>query len=239
MAIMAAGCLATAARWAQAAVPWVVAIDAGHTLLAPGARAAGDGRSELSFNQDLAGLIALELSAMGARVRLANEPPRAREDFARRAGAGVGASLFLSVHHDSAKESQLDPVDGPEGRRWEDRRERFKGFSLFVDPSDAHGVVCARMVGRRLRLSGERPSLYHASADLGESRLLLDAENGVHAFPGLALSRLRKAPMVLLEAGVIVGASESARLRDPAIVGILAHAVAQGALDCSRSKGAG
>jgi N-acetylmuramoyl-L-alanine amidase len=210
----------------------LVAVDAGHTLQAQGALSAIDGRSELLFNLDLSRGIADKLAQRGIKTRMANDAPRQRENFPQRASAGLGADLFLSVHHDSARPELLSRIGAGAQARYEDASGRFKGFSLFVDPADAKAVACARFVGQRLLEAGEQPSLYHATAEFGESRLFLDAQRGVHAFPKLALARLRKAPMVLLEAGVIINPAESARLREPLIRERLATAVASGVADC-------
>jgi N-acetylmuramoyl-L-alanine amidase len=225
---IAAAALAMASWGAMAQAPWTVAVDAGHTARAQGARAAGDGRWELAFNQDLAADIAAELARGGDRPRMANSPPMAKESFKKRVSAGKGADFFLSVHHDSAAESQLAKVEG----RWEDHRDRFKGFSLFVDPADARGVACASSIGRALIKAGERPSLYHADPAVGTERPFVDKAAGVHACPGLAVARMRAAPMALLEAGVIVNPSESRRLRRPEVRAAIAKAVAQGLRGC-------
>ena len=214
-----------------AAAP-LIEIDAGHTLAARGARAAVDGRNELEFNVDLSRKIAQRLAAQGDRLRMANDPVRAKENFAQRTSAGKGADFFLSVHHDSASEKYLQQITDANGKRWEDRDGRFQGFSLFVDPADAKGVACARAIGARLIESGERPSRYHADPRFGESRAFVDEKLGVHAFAGLAVARLRQAPMALLEAGVIVNPAESIRLRRPEVQDAIASAVALGLKDC-------
>ena len=215
------------AGWACAQSP-LVALDAGHTLKAQGSMAAGDGRFELEFNQDLAREAAREMQAAGLRVKMANTPARKAENFKERAGAGAGADFFLSIHHDSARERWLERVDG----RWEDRADRFKGFALFVDPSDAKGVECARRIGQALVAEGEKPSLYHGDPVYGEGRDILDAQFGVQAYPGLALARMRQAPMALLEAGVIVNPGESQRLRSMAFRQKAARAIARGLSAC-------
>ena len=211
----------------------VVAIDAGHTRTAQGALSAVDGRAELFFNMDMAKRVGDSLAKIGIAARQGNLPPREKENFPQRASAGAGADFFLSIHHDSAQSKWLAETREP-GRpiRFEDRDGRFKGFALFVDPGDAKGLACARLIGAALVAAGEAPSLYHSDPTYGESRPLLDSKHGVHAFPGLALARLRKAPMALLEVGVIVNPAESLRLRDKLVQRRIADAAAQGLSNC-------
>jgi N-acetylmuramoyl-L-alanine amidase len=219
------GSLWVAPAWGGS--PWV-ALDAGHTLKAQGSRAAGDGRSELAFNQDFALETQKALLASGMRVKMANTPARKVENFKERVAAGAGADFFLSIHHDSAREQWLERVSG----RWEDTADRFKGFALLVDPADAKGVECARRIGQALIQEGEKPSLYHADPVFGEGRTLVDALFGVHAYPSLAVARLRHAPMTLLEVGVIVNPGESKRLRTAEFRQRAARAVARGLSAC-------
>lgn len=210
----------------------VIAIDAGHVKAAQGARAAVDGRSELFFNVDMAREIAKQSERLGSVTRLGGGVVMEREDFRQRAQLGQGADFFLSVHHDSAKPALLSSVRDEKGERWEDRAGRFKGFALFVDPKDAKGLACARWIGKALVEAGEKPSRYHASPELGESREFLDEAHGVHAFAGLAVARLRKAPMALLEVGVIVNPEESLSLRIKERRERMAQAVAKGMDQC-------
>lgn len=210
----------------------LVAIDAGHTLSARGAKAAGDGRDELLFNVELARDVAAKLAERRIGARMANDPPRSKESFKDRVSAGNGADFFLSIHHDSAAAKDLTQVSDANGRRWEDKAGKFKGFSIFVDPSDSLGVSCARAIGAAMIRIGESPSRYHADPSFGEARPFVDEATGVHAFPGLAVARLRKTSMALLEAGVIVNPEESARLRTPATRAAIAGAVASGLASC-------
>jgi N-acetylmuramoyl-L-alanine amidase len=240
--------LASIFAWALGLDGWaaapLVAIDAGHTVEAPGASAAGDGRKELLFNIDMALAIESALTKKGIASKQGNVPPRERESFAERASEGSGADFFLSVHHDSAPARFLAEVPDavspaePGGLvRYEDRLGRFKGFSLFVDPLDRKGIACAKSVGASLIAAGESPSRYHAERAFGGTKVAIDAGKGVFAFPNLAVARLRKAPMALLEVGVIVNPAESARLRDPAVRRRVADAVASGLGSCLSAAG--
>lgn len=221
----------------SSARPKLIAIDAGHTLEAPGARAAGDGAPESGFNQKMAGYLSEELIARGARTRLANFPERAKENFVERAGASIGADFFVSVHHDSAEAVWLTklPTDPGAPSRYEDRKNLFSGFSIFLSrkaPNIDLSRRCASAAGAALMAAGERPSLYHGDPTFGKARPFFDKARGTHYFDGLAVLRNSNAPGFLWEVGVIVNPGESARLRQDAVARKMAAAMAQALVDC-------
>jgi N-acetylmuramoyl-L-alanine amidase len=198
---------------AQPVAP-LVALDVGHYLAAPGATSAR-GVPEFEFNQALVQAVDARLRESGLRTEtigidgmakdLAARPRRARE---------AGALLFLSFHHDSARERYLRDweVDG-QPRRYLD--DRFQGYSLFVsrqNPQWRQALDCASAIGTQLRAAGFKPSRYHADPVLGEAREFADEVNGVHFFDNLAVLRNATVPGVLFEAGVIVNRDEEARL---------------------------
>jgi N-acetylmuramoyl-L-alanine amidase len=210
--------LATIAAQAQ-----LVAVDVGHYLAEPGVISAS-GRPEFEFNLELALEVRAALERAGLGARLIGE----RGDYAalhQRTRDAAGAALFLSIHHDSVKESLL-PQAG-----------RFSGFSLFVsraNPRLPQSLACASAVGERMRAAGFTPSRYHADPVLGENRPFADETNGVHYFDNLAVGRTAAMASVLFEAGVIVNRAEEARMRDPEIRARIAAAVAAGVRDCLR-----
>lgn len=217
------------------AKPITVAIDAGHTLKAPGALAAGDGLAELYFNQHMAQLLAIALEQKGVRVVFANQPIRITENFKDRANTSKQADFFISIHHDSANEKWLNKLKTSSGFRYEDHQNQFKGFSLFLShqapdlPTSQH---CALKMGDALMAIGEKPSLYHADPVKGESRPFFDAARGIHYFDGLAVLRNASTPALLWEVGVIVNLEESRRLRQEAVTKAMAHSVANALYDC-------
>ena len=223
--------LALAAAAAAAREPPLVAIDVGHFAAEPGAISAR-GRPELEFNRDLALEVRTALEARGARVLLIG----AAGDMgvlSRRTDAARGASLLVSVHHDSAQPHYLEAWthDG-ETRRFTDR---FAGFSLFVsrrNPAVAASLACASAIGAALRAAGFAPSLYHAEPIPGESKPFADRVNGVHYFDNLVVLHTAAQPAVLLEAGVILNRAEELAMRDPATQRRIAEAVAAGANAC-------
>ncbi|HLB15179.1 MAG TPA: N-acetylmuramoyl-L-alanine amidase [Burkholderiales bacterium] len=216
---------------AAAHEPALVAVDVGHFLAEPGALSAR-GRPELGFNRALALDLRDALEVQGDRVRLIG----AAGDMAvlsSRTAAARGASLLLSVHHDSVQPHYLEEWrhEG-ETRRFSDR---FSGFALFVsrrNPDPAASLACASAIGARLRAAGFAPSLYHAEPIPGESKPFADRLNGVHYFDNLVVLHTATQPAVLLEAGVIVNRAEELVLRDPATQRRIAQAVAAGVAEC-------
>jgi len=198
-----------------------VALDVGHNAAEPGAISAG-GVPEFDYNLALALRVRMALESAGLRVRMIGERGDYADLYARTRDAR-GASLFVSIHHDSVKE-RLRPEAG-----------RFSGFSLFVshlNPHAAQSLACASAIGARLRAAGLAPSRYHADPEAGEGRAFADETNGVHWFDELAVARGAAMPAVLIEAGVIANRDEERRMADEGIRDSIARAVAQGVEQC-------
>ena len=199
----------------------MVAVDVGHYAGEPGVISAS-GRPEFEYNLELARRVKADLEALGLTTRLIGE----RGDYAvlhYRTRDAAGASLFLSIHHDSVKERLLP------------RAAEFSGFSLFVSRGNGaldKSLACASAIGARLRAAGFSPSRYHADAVLGEDRPFADEANGVHYYDNLAVGKTARMPSVLVEAGVIVNPAEDARMRDPKVQARIARAVAEGTRQC-------
>jgi N-acetylmuramoyl-L-alanine amidase len=198
-----------------------VAVDVGHYAAEPGVISAS-GVPEFEYNLALAGNVKAELEKLQLKVRLIGE----RGDYAvlhHRTRDAKGADLFVSIHHDSVKESLLP------------RAGEFSGFSLFVsrlNPKPEASLACASAIGARLRAAGFTPSRYHADPATGTPRPFADEANGVHYYDNLAVARTAAMPSVLVEAGVIVNREEERRMRDPQVRGRIAAAVADGAKEC-------
>lgn len=203
------------------AVAKEVAVDVGHYAAEPGVISAS-GRPEFEFNLDLALDAKAELEKLQIRTRLIGD----KGDYAvlhHRTRDAAGADLFVSIHHDSVKESLLP------------RAAEFAGFSLFISRMNAkstQSLACASAIGAKMRAAGFRPSRYHADAELGESRPFADEANGVHYYDNLAVGRSAAMASVLVEAGVIVNGDEERRMRDPQVRRRIAAAIAGGAQDC-------
>jgi len=204
-----------------------VALDVGHTLSQPGATSAR-GRTEFEFNQRLARGVQATLAARGIAAVLIGEAGGPMPLMQRtRLAQAAGASLFLSVHHDSVQPQYLSTwvVDG-QVRSYSDV---FRGYSVFVSqgggrPRDS--LRFAMLLGGGLRAAGFTPSLHHAEPIPGEGRPVVDAGLGILRFDGLAVLRTAAMPAVLLEAGIIVNRGEEEALRTPGVVERLAVAAA-------------
>jgi N-acetylmuramoyl-L-alanine amidase len=221
---------------AAAREPALVAVDVGHFLAEPGALSAR-GRPEFEFNRALASDIRTALEARGYRVRLIGAAGDA-DVLSRRTAAARGASLFLSVHHDSVQPHYFEAWDYG-GETW-GFSDRFAGFALFVsrrNPDPAASLACASAVGARLRAAGFAPSLYHAEPIPGESKPFADRRNGVHYYDNLVVLHTATQPAVLFEAGVIVNRAEELRVNEPGTRRRIAEAVAAGVRDCLRGRG--
>ncbi|MGQ0510023.1 MAG: N-acetylmuramoyl-L-alanine amidase [Betaproteobacteria bacterium] len=199
-------------------------MDVGHFAAEPGVISAS-GRAEFEYNRDLAGEVKAALERRGLAARLIGE----RGDYAvlhHRTRDASGAALFLSIHHDSVKESLLREAN------------RFAGFSLFVsraNPRPEESLACASSIGAALRAAGFVPSRYHADPATGAPRPFADEANGVHYYDNLAVARTATMPSVLIEAGVIVNREEERRMRDPVVRARIGTAVAAGAEACLKA----
>jgi N-acetylmuramoyl-L-alanine amidase len=209
----------------------LIALDIGHTLTQPGAVSAR-GRPEFQFNRDLVKVLDSSLRNRAFRTLVINPEGKPIKLFERAARA-KGASLFLSIHHDSVKPQYLS--------QWDDQgvsrsySDRFNGFALFVSPINSHfqeSRRCASAIGTALRTAGFEPSKYHADPITGESRPFLDEANGVHQYDNLVVLKKSEAPAVLLEAGVIVNRDEEERLMDSGIRKTMVDAITEGLQSC-------
>ena len=211
---------------AGAAVHAEIAVDVGHTLLAPGATSAR-GRTEFEFNHELAQALRAALNTLGFAVRLINEDGRVASLQAR-PQAAEGADLLLSLHHDSVNAFELQSWQW--GGQALDFNDDHAGHSLFVSrdsPDTARSILCARVIGARLQRMGFMPT--HKN---GRRRAYADFEHAVHYYDGLAVLRHARMAAVLFEAGVIKNRDEELLLRDPVRIARMADAIATAVAAC-------
>lgn len=210
-----------------------VAVDVGHYLQRPGATSAY-GVAEFEYNQSLAAVLAASLAANGVPVRLIGwrgemadlrERPRQAE--------AAGAGFFLSIHHDSVQEGQLEPWV------WNGRALRhadgFAGFSLYVsrlNPQLEQSLACARAIGAALREAGLPIATHHAASAAGGGFEWADESQGVYYYDNLVVLKTATVPAVLLEAGVIVNRDEERQLAGDARRALTADAVVRGLRNC-------
>ena len=213
--------MAAGRKFRHALAGFLVAVDVGHYQGAPGV-ISPRGAPEFEFNRELALELKTSLENSGLQVRLIGE----RGDYAvlhERSRAAAGADLFVSIHHDSVKESLLP------------RAAEFSGFSVFVSRENAKlgkSLACASAVGGEMRAAGLHPSRYHADPALGENRPFADETNGVHFYDHLAVLRGAAMPAVLVEAGVIANPEEELRMQEPGMRRRIADAIAAGVRRC-------
>lgn len=125
----------------------------------------------------------------------------------------AGASLLVSIHHDSVQPRYLSPWE-TEGRK-QFYSDSFSGYGLFVSAKNggfAESQAVAADIADVLLANGMHPSLHHAEPIPGENRPLLDARRGIYQFDDLVVLKTAVMPAVLIEAGVIVNRDEELRV---------------------------
>jgi N-acetylmuramoyl-L-alanine amidase len=159
----------------------------------------------------------------GVPITLQSRPERAREE---------GASLFISLHHDSVQPQYLSEWTN-QGRE-HSYSDRFRGYSIFLSGKSASldgSLDFAVLLGRALRGFGLTPSQHHAEQIPGENRELLDPDLGIYRFDQLVVLRFATMPAILLESGIIVNRDEEAAIISGQyhrkVVAAVVHAVLQ------------
>jgi N-acetylmuramoyl-L-alanine amidase len=134
-----------------------------------------------------------------------------------------GATLFVSLHHDSVQ------------REWMGRAAEFSGYAIFVsqkNPLWLQSLDCGRRIGHSLRASGFRPSRYHAIPVAGENRPFADEASGVHYFNDLVVLKTATQPAILIEGGVAVNPVDERQITAHIGRRELATAIATGIRQC-------
>ncbi len=211
----------------------VVVLDPGHTATMPGATGI-TGRREVEYNDNLVVMLSKALAKAGFAPITTRRPDQeiTLEERSNIANAG-NALLLLSIHHDSAQLSRLEPVEYG-GIKTYRTRNPITGYSIFVSGKNQQFVksqIFARLLGQELSRLGRKPSLHHAEPIPGEGRPLLDATLGIYRFDDLAVLKKSVIPAVLLEVGVIVDRGDEAYVSRPgnqeAITGAIVSAIAR------------
>ena len=224
--IIAAAVTCASASSAHGVEPATVAVDAGHTLAASGARSAR-GRTEFAFNRDLALEVLAALDRLGVKTLAVNLDGRIGSLPARPAQV-PDADFFLSIHHDSVSESELEHWEW--NGQPESYSDRWAGHSLFVsrrNPDVERSEVCAIAIGARLQRAGFEPT--HKN---GRRRDYADRRHAVHYYDDLVVLYRALQPAVLFEAGVIKHRDEELLLRDPRRRALMAGEIATGIAAC-------
>lgn len=208
---------------APALVALLVALDPGHSPQRPGALSAR-GRGEAEFNLAMVERVGREL-ATAPRVKVR----RTRRDWAdatlrQRAQSAAGASLLLSVHHDSPHPDDFDLWwDGDVARL---HSAAGRGFSLHVRGDRPDSVRVARAIGRALVDAGFVPSRYHV-----DYLPVIDESLGIYDRRRLGLLNWARVPAVILECGFISHLDEEAELGQGDRQLKMARAIAVGVLE--------
>ena len=206
-----------------------IVLDVGHTAESEGATSARN-VPEFTFNLRLARRIDEKLKAEGfAESRLLLTEGKARPSLARRVAAAnqLGASLFLSIHHDSVPNSLLEDWEF-EGRK-SHFSDRFSGYSVFVsrsNPDFKTSLSFAEMIGKAMKAQGLEYAKQYTQAIMGRyQHPLLNKETGVYSYDQLVVLRTTRMPAVLLEAGSIINRDEELKMDSPERRDIVSGAV--------------
>ncbi len=204
----------------------LVAVDIGHTLQAPGAISAR-GRSELEFNHELARHLTHALHRLGMRTILVNHDGLI-ESLEARPASVPDADFFISIHHDSVNEFELE--DWWWNGQPQTYSDRWQGHSMFVSRRNPHvtqSLLCGSTIGARLQRMGFVPTDKNA-----RRRDYADRLHAVHYFDNLIVLHRAIQPALLFEAGVIKHRDEELLLRAPARQARMADAIATGIAAC-------
>jgi N-acetylmuramoyl-L-alanine amidase len=203
-------------------------IDVGHTLKVGGATSAR-GIYEYEFNLRLAKQVANKLTSAGfdKTVLLITTDPARSALFTRASRAnGMGADLFLAIHHDSVPDPMLEKwtFDGADHTY----NDRFPGHSIFIsndNPQRGRSLEFASLLGAQLKARGLKYTPHYTERFMGHrQRILVDAVNGVYRYDQLIVLRSTHMPAVLLEAGSIINRKEEVELAKPERVAVVADA---------------
>ncbi|HEU0230508.1 MAG TPA: N-acetylmuramoyl-L-alanine amidase, partial [Burkholderiaceae bacterium] len=190
----------------------LIVLDPGHNPDHPGATSI-QGTKEIRYNDRFVEELAPALEHAGWRVRLTRQPGQSiglveRAELANR----LHATLFLSIHHDSAQLRYLKKIRVGNRTGYQTIKP-IAGYSLYVsreNPDFAESLRLAELLGKQLRSLGRPPALHHAEKIPGENHPLLNKYLGIYQYDKLAVLRHTKVPAVLLEVGVITDKQDEA-----------------------------
>ena len=176
-----------------------VVIDPGHSPQIGGATSCS-GRPEYAYNVALTKTIVSYLSSQKIPAVVTHKED---EDISlsKRAQLATGCRLLISIHHDSVQPQFISPLG------LYPCSNKASGYSIFVSSKNknySQSLHYAKKLGMLLRTKGFKPSQHHGEKIVGESKTLIDSENGVYLFDDLVVLKNTRAPAILLEAAVIV-----------------------------------
>ena len=198
--------------WAE---DFKIAIDIGHTENSPGAISAR-GVPEYLFNKNIGTLLHKKL-LQDKRFKGSFIIKEIGDDLSLSARAAIanrqGASLFISIHHDSVEPKDLS--------FWLYQGElmahcdRFTGYSIFYSEengSPLNSLIFAVVLGSEMLRSGFCPTLHHAEKFTGGDKDLIDRTKGIYKFNKLVVLKSTNMPAILFECGLIKNRHEELQL---------------------------
>lgn len=234
LAVVMAGQAASAAEADQC----LVALDIGHDRKRWGSTSAR-GVPEWEFNIALGRRVRKALTDAGIKSVLMNPDGESIALRSRpKTASSEGATLLVSLHHDSAQPKYLSSWE------WEGKTRsysnRFSGFSLFVSQKNTRyeeSEEIARAIADSLLAEGLTPTLHHAEAIEGENRPLLDSGRGIYLYDDLVVLKYARIPAVLVESGIIINRTDETVLASDTHRDKIARSVVSAAREiCERTK---
>ena len=206
----------------------LVEVDPGHTPVRYGALGAFGDR-DVELNDSLAGELCEAIRRRGLRCALTRQPWEEVTLTGRTRKAGLdGASLFISVHHDSVPEMFCERKAGERGCT----TDHASGWSVFVSKKNVHyrkSLEAAAIAGRRLMESGLAFNPTHTGPE--ERRPFLDRRNGVYGYDNLIVLKTASMPAFLIETAVITNPSDMRKLTGSDYYKKITDAAADGAVE--------
>lgn len=208
-----------------------ITLDVGHFLEKPGAISAF-GETELMYNQMMSVNLYETISALDYKVKVQGYDGKLKS-LSQRAAQAKGSDFFISIHHDSVQEYDLQP--------WEfnGTMQRFtnkaQGFSVFVSEDNPHyekSRKCAVNIANGIASAGFPPNYYHHHHNPKGNFKLLYKDLPVYNFNKLVVLKTNKIPAILIEAGVILNPVEANALKDNNVRTRFAIGVAAGLRKC-------
>jgi N-acetylmuramoyl-L-alanine amidase len=198
--------------WAE---DFKIAIDIGHTENSPGAISAR-GVPEYLFNKNIGTLLHKKL-IQDKRFKGSFIINETGDDLSLSARAAIanrqGASLFISIHHDSVEPKDLS--------YWLYQGElmahcdKFTGYSIFYSEengSPLNSLIFAVVLGSEMLRSGFCPTLHHAEKFTGGDKKLIDRTRGIYKYNKLVVLKSTNMPAILFECGLIKNRHEELKL---------------------------
>ena len=140
---------------------------------------------------------------------------------------GLGANLFVSIHHDSVPNPLLENWEF-EGKK-SHFSDRFAGYSVFVsrdNPDFKTSLAFAELVAKEMKAEGLQYGRQYTLPIMGRYRHpLLNKETGVYSYDELVVLKSTRMPAVLLEAGSIINRDEELEMDSPERRDIIGDAV--------------